>query len=99
MRRITRWLYVVILLVALLFGFLFTLENALPVSVTLLGITLPEWELGIWLLVTLCLGVATGFVVSVLPSWSQGHKLAALKRRNAELEREVQLLRSQSLRD
>ncbi len=99
MRRILRWCYVAVLLVALLFGFLFALENAEPVRVVLLGIELPEGRLGIWLLFTLGVGIVVGFIASVLPSWSQSHRLSLLKRRNQELEREVQLLRSQSLRD
>lgn len=99
MRRILRWCYMAILLMALLFGFLFALENAEPVKVVLLGIALPEGRLGIWLLLALGCGIVLGFIASVLPSWSQSHRLALLKRRNQELEREVQLLRSQSLRD
>jgi|SRR5690554_45922 len=99
MRRILRWGYIAFLLAALLFGFLFALENDSPVKVVLFGLGLPEGRLGIWLLLFLSIGIVIGFITSVLPSWTQGHRLASLKRRTKELEQEVQLLRSQSLRD
>src|SRR5690554_5390638 len=99
MMRLGRLIFIAILLVALLFGFLFNLENPEPVSVTLLGINLPELALGLWLLAALLAGVLVGFALSVLPELMQKRSVSRLTKQNSALEKENQLLRSQALRD
>ncbi|MBU2887191.1 LapA family protein [Gilvimarinus agarilyticus] len=99
MRTIGFWVYTVILLVALFGGYLFNLENNLPVSVMVFGHQLPELSLGVWLLAFCLVGLLIGMFVSLLPSLDHRRRIAALKRQNRQLEQEVQLLRSQSLRD
>lgn len=98
MRRIGRWIYVLVLLAALVIGFVFNSENASEVTVTLLGNVLPELRLGIWLLIFTLFGVLLGFVLNLIPSMALRRSLVSVRRRNEKLEQEIQTLRSQSLR-
>ena len=99
MRRIGRWIYVLVLLAALILGFVFNSENATEVTVTLLGNVLPALRLGIWLLIFTLLGLLLGFALNFIPAITLRRSLAAARRRNEKLEQEVQTLRSQSLRN
>ena len=99
MKRLGRWLFALVLLVALLLGFLFNFENPSPVTVTLIGVVLPEFRLGLWLVIMLLLGVILGFAVSTLPAIAARRRLSRMARQNTRLVQEVQTLRSQSLRD
>ncbi|WP_041523300.1 lipopolysaccharide assembly protein LapA domain-containing protein [Gilvimarinus agarilyticus] len=98
MRRIGRWIYALVLLAALILGFVFNSENASEVTVTLLGNVLPELRLGIWLLIFTLFGLLLGFALNLIPSMAMRRSLASARRRNEKLEQEVQTLRSQSLR-
>tara|TARA_R110000850_G_scaffold15957_29_gene49696 strand:- start:1349 stop:1648 length:300 start_codon:yes stop_codon:yes gene_type:complete len=98
MRRIGRWIYVLVLLAALVIGFIFNSENASEVTVTLLGNVLPELRLGIWLLIFTLFGLLLGFVLNLIPSMALRRSLVSVRRRNEKLEQEIQTLRSQSLR-
>lgn len=99
MRRLGFAVYALILLLALFGGYLFNLENDLQVAVTVFGFRLPEFSLGAWLLIFCLLGLLMGMLVSLLPSLKHKRKVSVLLRQNRQLEQEVQLLRSQSLRD
>ena len=67
-----RWirflLFVVLLVVSVLAGMLFTSQNSLPISVTFFGYDLPVWSTGLWLTVSLLIGAVIGFVLSFLPA-------------------------------
>ncbi|BFM20906.1 lipopolysaccharide assembly protein LapA domain-containing protein [Gilvimarinus japonicus] len=99
MRRIGRWIYVLVLLAALILGFVFNSENASEVTVTLLGNVLPALRLGIWLLIFTLVGLLIGFALNLIPSMATRRSLAAARRRNEKLEQEIHALRSQSLRN
>jgi len=99
MRRLVRFFFVLVLLTALFFGFLFYSENPTPVTVTLLGITLPELELALWLLMALLAGAVIGFVISGFSALMQRREIAQLLKQKTLLENENQVLRSQALRD
>ncbi|MDO3385015.1 LapA family protein [Gilvimarinus sp. SDUM040013] len=99
MRTIGFWVYVFILIAALFWGYLFNLENDIAVPVVIFGISLPEYSLGVWLLVFCLAGLLAGITISLLPNLRHKRKVSVLLRQNRQLEQEVQLLRSQSLRD
>ncbi|HEY7864592.1 MAG TPA: LapA family protein [Psychromonas sp.] len=99
MRHLVRFLFALVLLSALLFGFLFNYENPTPVTVVLLGVNLPELRLGFWLLVALLTGAVIGFVISLFSALLQKRAITQLKHQKAALEKENQVLRSQALRD
>ncbi len=98
MKTIGRWIFILLTLIAIFLGYLFSLENDTLVSVTLVGLTLPPLGLGTWLLAFLLLGLILGIVVTGLPVFRQKQKVAALTRKNRRLEQEMQQLRSQDLR-
>lgn len=99
MKRIGLWIYIILLLVALAFGFLFNLENPLPVSVVLVGISLPEYSLGVWLLFSLFIGVLLGLSTSVFPAVKMRHRLSRLQKQNNKLEEDIKALRNVGLQD
>lgn len=99
MRRIGRWIYVLILLAALILGFVFNSENASEVTVTLLGNVLPALRLGIWLLIFTLVGLLLGFALNLIPAIALRRSLVTVRKRNEKLEQEIQTLRSQSLRN
>lgn len=99
MRTVGFWVYAFILLAALFWGYLFNLENDTPVAVVVFGLSLPQYSLGVWLLLFCLVGLILGLLVSLLPTLNHKRKVASLLRQNRQLEQEVQLLRSQSLRD
>lgn len=99
MKALRFWVYAFFLIAALFWGYLFNLENAHPVSVVFFGISLPTLSLGVWLLMFSLAGVVAGMLVSLLPTINHKRKLSVLNKQNRQLEQEVQLLRSQSLRD
>jgi uncharacterized integral membrane protein len=98
MKRIGKWVYLLLLLAALVLGFVFNSENAAPVTVTLLGNVLPSLRLGVWLLIFMLFGLLLGFACTFVPTLLKHRALAAARRRNEKLQQEVQTLRSQSLR-
>ncbi|WP_049721669.1 lipopolysaccharide assembly protein LapA domain-containing protein [Gilvimarinus polysaccharolyticus] len=98
MKRIGRWIYALVLLAALVLGFVFNSENASEVTVTLLGNVLPTLRLGIWLLIFTLLGLLLGFALNLIPAMVLRRSLTAERKRNEKLEQEIQTLRSQSLR-
>ncbi|MDO3382549.1 lipopolysaccharide assembly protein LapA domain-containing protein [Gilvimarinus algae] len=99
MRRVGHWIYILLLLAAVFLGYLFNLENPEPVAVTLVGFPLPQLALGVWLLLFTLVGLLLGLLLGLFPSLGRKRRLSQLTRQNRQLEQEVQLLRSQSLRD
>ncbi|MCP8898367.1 lipopolysaccharide assembly protein LapA domain-containing protein [Gilvimarinus xylanilyticus] len=98
MKTIGRWIFILLIIIAIFLGYLFSLENDTLVSVTLVGLTLPPMGLGTWLLAFLLLGLILGIIVTGLPVFRQKQKVTALTRKNRRLELEIQQIRSQDLR-
>lgn len=99
MKTVAGWLYLALALIAIFFGYLFSLENSAPVSVTLLGYSFPSLGLGFWLLGFALIGLVLGMLVASLAVFFQARKLKTMKKRQQQLEQELLQLRSQSLRD
>ncbi|UTF60751.1 lipopolysaccharide assembly protein LapA domain-containing protein [Gilvimarinus sp. DA14] len=99
MKKVAGWIYLALALVAVFFGYLFSLENSSPVAVTLFGFTFPALGLGLWLLGFALIGLLLGMLVTSLPVFVQARKLKSLIKRQQQLEQELRQIRSQSLRD
>lgn len=99
MKRIGLWIYILLLLMALAFGFLFNVENPALVSVVLLGIPLPEYSLGVWLLFSLFIGVLLGLMVSIFPALKMRYRAKRLEKQKTSLEKDVKALRNAGLQD
>jgi uncharacterized integral membrane protein len=61
-RKIGFWLAMFMCVFA---GVWLTMDNAQPVTVTLLGFPVPELPLGLWLLIMLVSGVGLGMLASI----------------------------------
>ncbi len=86
-------------ILAVFWGYLFSLENSSAVAVVLLGFTFPALGLGVWLLLFALVGLILGMLITSIPIMLQSRKVKLLVKRNENLERELRHLRSQSLRD
>lgn len=99
MKRLVWIIKIVVLLIALLLGAVFAMENGQSVAVRLWGLTLPEFRLGVWLLSFALVGVLLGFVVSYGGYFALRRRLHARERQLARREKELLHLRSASLRE
>ena len=86
-----------VLLVAIVIGALFALQNTQPIAIDLLLTTLPERSVGLWLLCSLGLGVLVGFVSGAAIILNQRARLAAVRRHRDHLNIEVNRLRKVGL--
>lgn len=99
MRWITRLLKISLVLIALLLGILFTVDNAQQVSLTLFGFQLPSAKLGAWLLLAFVLGVTIGFLFSLWPYFAAKQKLLLQERQIKRSEKELNKLRAGALKE
>jgi membrane protein DedA with SNARE-associated domain len=90
--------WVILLALGLFLGWLFTSENTLPVSIILFGKTLPEYNLGMWILITLFIGSFLGLFLSYLPALWGRQTSASKDRKIRQLEKEIDQLRATSLK-
>ena len=95
---VKRIILIVVFIVALVLGITFTSENSQLVSPILYGYPLIELQLGLWLMIALFIGGGVGLLLSFLPLlW--GKKTAQAKERKIQaLEKEINQLRSTSLK-
>lgn len=80
-------------------GWWISSENSLLVSPLLLGIQLPNWNLGAWLLIMLVIGGLSGYVLSLLSYLKLRNQARVLRRDLARCEQELSRLRTASFRD
>jgi uncharacterized integral membrane protein len=99
MKQIALWVKLVILIIALILGSWFALENDGVISVALFGIELPEYRLGVWLLVFSLMSLLTGMLLGSWTSWRLRQRLKARERQLAYCERELDKLSTRSLRE
>ena len=64
MTFLRRLLYVVLVLVLIAIGFWIGVDNQAPATFYLLGFSLGELPVGLWMLSALCVGVACGLLVT-----------------------------------
>ena len=65
MKKIRKFLLFAVVVLCLFLGLWTAQDNAEPVTVTLLGFSLPEMALGLWLLLMLAAGAALGVLASM----------------------------------
>jgi lipopolysaccharide assembly protein A len=88
---------VIVLIVTLMAGVLFALQNTTPVPLDLLLVQLPERTMAVWLLLALVIGVLLGLVGGSLMLLRQRGQLASLRRQKQRLAVEVDRLRKVGL--
>ncbi|MGH1371029.1 MAG: LapA family protein [Cellvibrionaceae bacterium] len=93
MTLIKRLLLLLVLLCGLILGVWFSVENAQPVQVTLLGFSLPQLSVGVWLTAVLLLGAVLGYVISVFPVLKLKNENMSLHRKLKRRDRELEKLR------
>lgn len=98
-----RWLKTLIVgalcLAMLLVGILFTIHNTQKVMIDLVVVQLPEASLSLWLMAFLGLGAVFGVVLSVFTVLVLRTRLGAARRRFTTAQRELDELRTASLKD
>ncbi len=95
---IKRLILLVIFIVAVVLGVTFTSENSQQVSLMLFGIGLPQLQLGLWIMLVLLLGSFLGLLLSFLPLLWGRQSAAAKDRKISQLEKEINQLRTASLK-
>ena len=90
--------WAILIIVAMILGYIFTSENASPVSLMLLGYSLVELKLGSWILIALFMGGLLGLLLSALPLLWGRHSFAAKDRKIRQLEKEINQLRASSVK-
>jgi len=89
MKSLLRWAKYALLLLAFLLGIWFALDNATPVSVQLLGLSLPSLALGVWLLLFGFLGLVLGLGLGYL-------SLMSCRRQARRCQRQLELCRKEA---
>lgn len=98
MRWIGRVLVIIVLLLVLAFGLLFSLQNGTRVPLDLLVAQLQERPLAVWLLVAFALGGVIGMVVSSVALIRLQASRFRLRRRLETLEKELSGLKGAPLK-
>lgn len=98
MRWIRRLLVIIVLLLVLAFGLLFSLQNGARVPLDLLVAQLQERPLAVWLLVAFALGGVAGMVVSSVALVRLQASRFRLRRRLEACEKELSGLKTAPLR-
>lgn len=98
-----RWLKTLIVgilcLAMLLVGILFTIHNTQKVMIDLVVVQLPEASLSLWLMAFLGLGAALGVALSIFTVVVLRTRLGSVRRRFTTAQRELDELRTASLKD
>jgi putative membrane protein len=95
---IKRLIVLLLLVVAIVVGIVFTSENSQQLSLVFLGYELPELRLGLWLLLTLLLGSILGLTLCTFSLLIRGQSVNAKNRHIKRLEQELQRLRSNGIK-
>ncbi|MDB6062062.1 MAG: hypothetical protein JWM78_2165 [Verrucomicrobiaceae bacterium] len=98
MRWIRRFLIVLLLLLVLIFGLLFSLQNAQSVPLDLLALQLRERPLAVWLLVAFAVGGIAGMIASSAALLRLQANRYRLRRRLEQCERELAELKGVAIR-
>lgn len=99
MRFLKRLVVVLLVLLVLLAGILFTLHNMTPVNIDLIFFTLPEASLSLWLLGAFALGGVLGVLLSSVMLLSLKTRLYYLNKKMADTRQELNKLRTTGLKD
>lgn len=95
------WIKILLLLfsvsVALILGVWVSLDNPQPVTVVLLGFSMPEIALGVLMTGVLLCGAVLGFVFSLMPTLRLKNENLSLKRKLKRRDKELERLRKAPL--
>jgi uncharacterized membrane protein YciS (DUF1049 family) len=96
---IKRLIFLILLIIAIVMGMVFTSENNQQLSLVILGYTLPELTLGLWLVLTFLLGCILGLILCTVSLFIRGQSVNSKNRQIKRLEQELQQLRSSSIKN
>lgn len=99
MRFLKTLLVWILCLAMLLVGIMFTSYNTQTVAIDLLVVQLPEASLSLWLLAFLGVGAVAGVALSMFTVLVLRTRLGAARRRYTSTRRELDELRTASLKD
>ncbi|UYV20170.1 LapA family protein [Halomonas qaidamensis] len=99
MRWIKGLILAIILLVVLLIGILFAVNNQQTIALNLIWAELPPVSLSVWLLATLALGVILGMLAMLGVYIRLKAQLARSERHNKQQQKELDRLRTQELKE
>lgn len=99
MRWIKGLILAVILLVVLLIGILFSVNNQQTIALNLIWLELPAASLSVWLLSALAAGVIIGMAAMLGVYVRLKANLARTQRRNKQQQKELDRLRTQELKE
>jgi len=98
--RFLKTLIVILLcLVVLLVGIMFTIHNTEKVVIDLVFIQLPEASLSLWLIATFLAGGFIGVLLSIMTVWMLKTRLGSARRKIASTQKELDQLRVTNLKD
>ncbi len=99
MRWIKGLLLAIVLLVVLLVGILFAVNNQQAIALNLIWTELPPISLSVWLLTTLTLGVLLGMLAMLGVYVRLKARLARSERHNRQQQKELDRLRTQEFKE
>lgn len=99
MRWIKGLILAIILLVVLLIGILFAVNNQQTVALNLIWVELPPVSLSVWLLATLAFGVILGMLAMLGVYVRLKARLARSERHSKQQRKELDRLRTQELKE
>lgn len=99
MRFLKRLIVVLLMLLVILVGILFTLHNMTPVNIDLIFFTLPEASLSLWLLGAFALGGFAGILLSSVMLFSLKTRLYYLNKKVVSTRQELNKIRTTGLKD
>lgn len=99
MRWIKGLILAIILLVVLLVGILFAVNNQQTIALNLIWVELPPITLSVWLLATLTFGVILGMLAMMGVYVRLKARLARSERHNKQQRKELDRLRTQELKE
>lgn len=88
-RALQRWLVIVLLIVVLAFGVLFSMQNTDKAALDLLVIQLPEQRVSLWVLLAFVVGGVAGLLVSSAAMIRLKSQSLLLQRRLDKREKEL----------
>ena len=94
---IKRLAFLVLLIVAIAIGAIFTSENNQQLPLIFLGYALPELKLGLWMVLALLVGSLLGLLLSTLSLFIRAQSVNAKNRKIKHLEQELQQLRTANI--
>ncbi|MCA0900764.1 LapA family protein [Microbulbifer agarilyticus] len=95
LRWISRLLFGILALVCIALGVYFAVDNPESITPRLAGYPLFAGSVGFWLIGFLLIGALLGFLASLLPYWTERHRVKALERQLLRTERELHTVRRQ----